>query len=98
MQNDILTTTPIVHDLMAVELLQNTNLFFTFKTDFDFTCTSLEVVQASITLHHKALHFCCLYRPPPNRKNNLTESMFTEQLHDRLDYINNLPGLILSCW
>ena len=28
-----------------------------FKTSFDFTHTSFEVVQASITLHHNTLHF-----------------------------------------
>ena len=44
----------------------------TFKTNFDFTHTSFEVVQASITLQHSTLHFFCLYRPPPNRRNNLT--------------------------
>ena len=29
----------------------------TFKTNFDFTHTSFEVVQASITIQHNALHF-----------------------------------------
>ena len=60
----------------------------TFKTNFDFTHTSFEVVQASITLQHNTLHFFCLYHPPPNRRNNLTE-----QLPD-LDYANNLPGFV----
>ena len=64
----------------------------TFKTNFDFTHTSFELVQASITLQHNTLHFFCLYRHPPNRRNNLTYSMFTEQLHD--DYVNNLPGFV----
>ena len=64
----------------------------TFKTNFDFTHTSFEVVQASITLQHNTLHFFRLYRPPPNRRNNLTDSMFTEQLSNLLDYVNNLPG------
>ena len=32
-------------------------------------------------------------RPPPNRRNNPTDSMFTEQLPD-LDYVNNFPGFI----
>ena len=63
----------------------------TFKTNFDFTHTLFEVVQASITLQHNTLHFFCLYRPPPNRQNNLTDSMFTEQSLDLLDYINSLP-------
>ena len=63
----------------------------TFKTYFDFTHTSNEVVQASITIQHNTLHFFFLYRPPPNRRNSLTDSMFTEQLLD-LDSMNNLPG------
>ena len=39
----------------------------TFKTNFDFTHTSFEVVQATITLQHNTFHSFCLYRPPPNR-------------------------------
>ena len=66
----------------------------TFKTNFDLTHTSFEVVQASITLQHNTLHFFGLYRPPPNRRNNLTDSMSTEQLPDLLDYVNNLPGFV----
>ena len=66
----------------------------TFKTNFDFTHTSFEVVQASITLQHNTRHFVCLYRPPPNRRNNPTDSMFTEQLPDLLDYVSNLPGFV----
>ena len=65
----------------------------TFMTNFDFSHTSFEVVQASITLWHNTLHFFCLYRPSPNRRNNHTDSMSTEQLTD-LDCINNLPGLV----
>ena len=66
----------------------------TFMTNFDFTHTSFEVVQASITLQHNTLHFFCLYRPPPNRRNNLTDSIFTEQLPDLNDYVSNLPGVV----
>ena len=66
----------------------------TFKTNFDFTHTSFVAVQASITLQHNALHFFCLYHPPPNRRSNLTDSTFTEQLPDLLDYVNNLPGFV----
>ena len=66
----------------------------TFKTNLDFSHTSYEIVQASNTLQHNTLHFCCLYCLPPNPRNNLTESMFTEQLPDLLDYINNVPGFV----
>ena len=51
-------------------------------------------MQASITLQHNTLHFFCLYRPPPKRRNNLADSMFTEQLPDLLDYVNSLPGFV----
>ena len=51
-------------------------------------------MQSSITLQHNTLHFFCLHRSPPNRRNNLTDSMFTEQLPDLLDYIDNLPGFV----
>ena len=66
----------------------------TFQTNFDFTHTSIEVLQASITLQHNTLHFLCLYHPPPNRRNNLTDSMLTEQLPDLLDYVSNLPVFV----
>ena len=33
-------------------------------------------------LQHNALCFLCLCRPPPNRRNNLTDYAFTEQLPD----------------
>ena len=54
----------------------------TFKTNFDITHTSFKVVQASITLQHNTL------------RNNLTDSMFTEQLPDLLDYVSKLPGFV----
>ena len=38
----------------------------TFKTNFDFTHTSFEVVQASITLQHNTLHF--FLSVPPSTK------------------------------
>ena len=66
----------------------------TFKTNIDLTHTSLEVVQASITLQHNALHFLFLYHHPQNRRSNLIDSMFTEQLPDLLDYVSNLPGFV----
>ena len=65
-----------------------------FNTNFDFSHTSFEVVQASITFQHNTLHFFCLCRPPPIRRNNLTDSMFTEHLPDLLDYVNNLKKFV----
>ena len=58
----------------------------TFKTYFDFTHTSFDYFTAQYTTFFLFVH------PPPNRLNNLTDTMFTEQLPDLHDYINNLPG------
>ena len=66
----------------------------TFKTNFDFTHTSFEVGQASITLQHNTQHFSYLYHNQPNRRNNLTDSMSTGQLPDLLDYVHNIPGFV----
>ena len=48
----------------------------TFKTNFDFTHTSFEVVLASITFQHNTLLFFCSYRPPPSRRSNLTDYVY----------------------
>ena len=65
----------------------------TFKTNFDFNHTSFEVVQASITLQHNTTFFSvCTALHHTDEPILLT--MFTEQLPDLLDYINNLPGLV----
>ena len=64
----------------------------TFKTNSWFYS---HIVRRSAGINYStAQHtsFFCLYRPPPNRRNNLTDSMFTEQLPDLFDYVNNLPG------
>ena len=36
----------------------------------------------------------CMYRPPPSRKNNLTDSIFCEQFPDLIDTCNSLRGQI----
>ena len=69
----------------------------TFKANFDFTHTSFEVVQASITLQHNTLHFFCLYSPPPNRRNNFTDYVYwTAAWPSRL--CKQPPRICLSCW
>ena len=65
----------------------------TFKTNFDFTHSSFEVVQASITLQHNTLHFSvCTALHQTDETILLT--MFTEQLPDLLDNVSNLPGFV----
>ena len=84
-------------DLVAVEFLQYANLLFrsniTFKTHFDFTHTSFEVVQASITQQHNTLHFSvCTALHQTDETILLT--MFTEQLPDLFDCVNNPPEIV----
>ena len=65
----------------------------TFEANFDFTHFDQRDPGINRHPHSNTLHFFCLYRPPPNRRNNLTDSMFTEKLPDFLN-INNFPGLV----
>ena len=65
----------------------------TFKTNFNFTHTSFEVVQASITLQHNTLNLFCLYALHQTDE-TIILTMFTEQLPDLLDYVNSLPGFV----
>ena len=58
---------------IAIVYISTLGSNITFKANFYFTHTSFDVVQASITLQHNTLHFFCMYRSPPNRRNNLTD-------------------------
>ena len=70
----------------------------TFKTNFDVTHTSFEVVQASITLQHNTLHTHWRTQHTGSALHQADKTilltMYTEQLPDLLDYINNLPGFV----
>ena len=65
----------------------------TFKTNFDFTHTSFEVVQASITLQHDTLHFS-VSTALHQTDETIILTMSTEQLPDLLNYVDNLPGFV----
>ena len=86
----------LCHTLFFVSNKKDVFEYFniTFITFIYFTHTSFEVVQALITLQHNTLHFFCLFRRPTSRRNNLTDSMLTEQLPDLLDYISNQQRLV----
>ena len=70
----------------------------TFKTNFDFTHTSFEAVQASITLQHNTLHFFCLYRPPPKptKQPYWLYVYWTAARSSRL--CKQPPRICLTCW
>ena len=63
----------------------------TSSTTFTFDHSRCKLVQVSLTLQYKALHFFGLYRQPSNRKNKLTEAMFPDQFPDLLDHCNQRP-------
>ena len=78
---------------IATEYKSTLGSNITFKTNFDFTHTSFGVVHASITLQHNTLHFSvCAALHQTDETILLT--MFTEQLPNLLDYVNNLPGFV----
>ena len=60
------------------------SLFVT--ADFSFPHSFFELSQLTFSLPQRSLHIFCLYRPPPNRKNQLKDSLFMEQFPDLLEY------------
>ena len=74
----------------STEGLPPTSLLWT--TSLPFCHTSFELIHATLTLTQKTLHFYTLYRPPPDRKNKLTDSLFFEQFPDLLEHCNSLAG------
>lgn len=77
---------------LAVLYKDNFVQHISFVTDFDFVHSSFELVQINLTLPEQTIRFFLVYRPPPSRKNKLTDSLFLEQLPDLLDLCNTLPG------
>ena len=41
-------------------------------------------------------NFFCIYRPPPSKKNNFTDSMFFDQFSDFLEHSGSLPSKTLQ--
>lgn len=61
-------------------------------TAFLFDHSSFELVQMTPTLPQNCIRVFCLYRPPPSKKNKLSDSLFPDQFADLLEYINSLTG------
>ena len=51
----------------------------------DFAFTAFEICEVRISLDSHAVVFFSVYRPPPSRKNKLTNAMFLEQFTDLLE-------------
>ena len=64
-------------------------------TDFPFRHSSFELVHVSVALRQRCLQLFCLYCPPPNKKNQLTDSLFFQELPDLLEHGNTLKGSLL---
>ena len=59
---------------------------------FCFHHQSFEVIRLSITLTSGNNNFLCLYRPPPSRNNQLTDSSFFSEFSFLLDQRNTLSS------
>ena len=81
----------------GIAILAKNHVFsrLTFKSIFDFDHSSFELVQTTLTLQKRSVHFFCLYRPPPSLKNKLTDSLFLEQFPKLLDLANSICGNFL---
>ena len=65
------------------------------STSFPFYHSCFEVDQLTITLHNQRYNFFCIYRPPPNKKNAFTDTMFFDQFPEFLEYCDTISGKVL---
>ena len=70
----------------------HTAKYLTSTSPFPFQHPSFKAARISLALFPDLLHFVCLYRPPPSRKNKLTDAMFLNEFPDLLDFCNNRSG------
>ena len=66
--------------------------YLTSTSLFPFQQPSFEAARISPTLFPHSLHFVRVYKPPPSRKNKLTDATFHDTFPDLLDFCNNLSG------
>ena len=59
--------------------------------NFSFKHNSFEIIQLSLT-SPQHVHFFCIYRPPPTKKNKLLNSDFLKEFPDLLEHVNLLRG------
>ena len=59
--------------------------FLSITADFSFPHSSFKLSRLTFSLPQRTLYIFCLYRPPPNRKNQLKDSLFMEQFPDLLE-------------
>ena len=76
--------------IARAHILQN----IAFKSSFSFEHNSFELFKATLSLEKRSVNIFCLFRPPPNRKNKLTDSLFIEQLFAFLEYCNSITGCL----
>ena len=60
-----------------------------FVTEFKFA--HFELVQLTWSMPHRIIHFVCIYRVFPVRKNKLTDITFHEEFPELLDHANTMP-------
>nr|KAG5691975.1 hypothetical protein BaRGS_011366 [Batillaria attramentaria] len=69
--------------------------FSASTSSFQFAHSSFELVHTTLSLPSKLIHLFTVYRPPPSKKNKLTDSLFFDQFPDLLDYCNTLKGNLI---
>ncbi|KAL8616090.1 hypothetical protein ACOMHN_064640 [Nucella lapillus] len=63
-----------------------------FNSVFPFPHVFFEVVHMTLSVNNQRINMVCLYRPPPSKRNKLTDAMFLDELPVFLEYCNNLSG------
>ena len=78
----------------GIAVIYKEQLKVSFTSNFSFQHSSFELLELTLSAPVQ-IHFYCMYRPPPNKKNGLHDSTFVHELPDFLDHINSLRGKVI---
>ena len=79
---------------LAVIFLTSLKPSSTATSSFAFAHSSFELLEQTLSLQHIQLRFYLLYRPPPSKKTQLSDALFSEQFPDFFPF-NTLKGKML---
>ena len=78
---------------LAVTMMYRDHFPVTVNTTFPFARSSFELVALTLTAPDH-IHFFCLCRSPPGKRNRLTDSDFLTEVPDFFDFLNFFSAVV----
>jgi len=79
----------------GIAIIYRSNLQISISNQSHENITSFEYFETKFTSHQGDIHFVCVYRPPPSKKNKLKLSTFVDEFTDFIHTKENARGKLL---